>query len=230
LAGHPEKRIVQRGQTRRYLRLHDWFVPVLYQTSCDVPLLKVSEGAGRHSTDINAGSRVGPAHYSEFFGRRSELWDIESQFANEVRRITITGFSGQGKTALAKEAGRWLTRTRMFKESEFVDCSSIEEVGEQVRMKEGCNFMGKADFTTHAIKEELSERSVLLILDNLDALAMEPLQKLLDAAVSWSEAGGSRVLCTTRRPDLYHSRYQQEGMPSHGHIRLAGMGGRQRPL
>ncbi len=63
---------------------------------------------------------------SGFFGRRHELWDIEKWFSDKTRRITITGFGGQGKTALAEEAGRWLTRTGMFKHAVIVYYARVQ--------------------------------------------------------------------------------------------------------
>jgi hypothetical protein len=49
-----------------------------------------------------------------FFGRSRELWEIERRLVAGTRRLVIHGFGGQGKTVLAKEAGRWLLRTGLF--------------------------------------------------------------------------------------------------------------------
>ena len=68
-----------------------------------------------------------------------------------------------------------------------------------------------------------------MILDNLEALAAESWPALLDAAVGWSEAGGSRVLCTTRRPDFNHAAYRVEGTLVHRRLQLDGLGSKQSP-
>lgn len=68
----------------------------------------------------------GPRH--DPIGRRRALWDIERWFADQPRRITITGFGGQGKTALAEEAGRWLVRIGLFRAAVFVDYSRVQSV------------------------------------------------------------------------------------------------------
>ena len=81
-----------------------------------------------------------------------------------------------------------------------------------------------ADAATAALKQT----PTLVILDNLEALAPESLRALLDAAVAWSEAGGSRVLCTTRRPDFGHAAYRVEGTLVHRRIQLDGLGSRRR--
>ena len=40
----------------------------------------------------------------------------------------MTGFGGQGKTALALEAGRWLLRTGQFQAAVFVDYSRVQSL------------------------------------------------------------------------------------------------------
>jgi hypothetical protein len=40
LFNHPEKYEVQRGPNRKWLKLYDWFVPALYQSGRDVPLIR----------------------------------------------------------------------------------------------------------------------------------------------------------------------------------------------
>ena len=55
------------------------------------------------------------------------MWDIEYWFgAGQTRRISNTGFGGQGKTELALEAGRWLSRTGMFERVVFVDYAQVQ--------------------------------------------------------------------------------------------------------
>ena len=105
LKNNPRKYEVQRGPKRIWLELHDWFLPALYQSGEDVPLLTESDEeqeveVAQPSTNLPKPPEAG------FFGRRKELWDIEKWFSDKTRRITITGFGGQGKTALAEEAGR----------------------------------------------------------------------------------------------------------------------------
>lgn len=229
LAQHPEKRVVNRGPTTVFLKLHDWFLPVLYQTSLDVPLLKASKRGDHDSKSSSLCDTMPTRLDARFLGRRQELWDIERQFATDAKRITITGFGGQGKTALAQEAGRWLRRTGMFEHSEFVDCGDIRDVGDKIQMKEGAKFLGKTEITGDAIQAELSQKSVLLILDNLEALASDPLERLLDASVRWSKLGDSRVLCTTQRPEFRNPHNQRKGSTDDRRINLAGLGSRDTP-
>ncbi|HXP59127.1 MAG TPA: hypothetical protein VN829_01480, partial [Dongiaceae bacterium] len=77
---------------------------------------------------------VPPAPAADFFGRPRELWHIERWFADGTRRITITGFGGQGKTALALEAGRWLTRAGLF-HTYFPCCTKVRTIPENPEKK-----------------------------------------------------------------------------------------------
>lgn len=89
--------------------------------------------------------------------------------------------------------------------------------------------LGESLPEAHAAAALLQKIPTLLILDNLEALAPEPLRELLEAAVPWSQAGGSRVLLTTRRPEFGHAQYRVQGTLIHQRIQLVGLGSRQAP-
>ena len=97
-----------------------------------------------------------------FFGRSRELWLIERAFVGNTRRLTISGFGGQGKTYLAVEAGLWLQRTGMFKRVCFVDYAAFQvglfhsckiernrELGEWGNGEIGKNMMIQFFFNNH---------------------------------------------------------------------------------
>ena len=166
-----------------------------------------------------------------FFGRRRELWDIERWFAvDKTRRISITGFGGQGKTELALEAGRWLMRACMFKAAVFVDYAQVQaEDALTVAVSTISTVLGKTLIDAAAVKAALAETPALIILDNLEAVSEKALKELLDAAVGWSEAGNSRVLLTSRKPDFNHADYRTEGTRKHRRIALEGLGSKRAP-
>ncbi|NQV28189.1 MAG: tetratricopeptide repeat protein [Rhodopirellula sp.] len=177
--------------------------------------------------------RLRPTHEAGFFGRRRELWDIECWFAGKTERISITGFGGQGKTELALEAGRWLTRTGQFQQAVFVDYSRIQADAPESVVRVALSHIGSVlDRSLTDVQEATSalrDSPTLVILDNLEVLSPESLQTLLDAAVLWSRAGGSRVLLTSRTPEFDHPDFATAGTFKHRRITLTGLGDKSRP-
>ena len=119
LYSHPERGERLRGQERITLKLYDWFLPTLYQGNEDTPLL--IDESGVQSKALSLKSNLPKLQEAGFFGRTPELWFIERAFVQGTRRLTISGFGGQGKTYLAIEAGLWLTKTGLFEAVCFVD-------------------------------------------------------------------------------------------------------------
>ncbi len=223
-----------RGQERIVMRLEDWFVPTLYQSGADVGMVLVG-GEARSVAEPGAGPGAESAPLPEpiagFFGRRRELWQIERAFTpnpteprKETRRLTIAGFGGQGKTALAAEAGRWLVRTGLFESAVFVDYAAFQgQDAVAVAVSTLARDLNTNLIDADAVTRELARRRVLVILDNLEDLSREAGQALLGQAVAWSEAGQSRVLITTRQDDLGHGRYGRSGY-EHQLMALTGLG------
>jgi tetratricopeptide (TPR) repeat protein len=222
LYAQPERSARQRTEGRIALTLQDWFLPALYQPGVDTGLLtetevKLSEPA--------AASDLPRLAESGFYGRRRELWEIERWFVGGTRRVVVNGFGGEGKTYLAQEAGRWLQRAGMFKRVCFVGYAAFQgsdPVGLAVSTLG--TTLGESLLDAGAAKAALAKTPTLVILDNLEALATEPLKELLDAAVGWSEAGTSRVLITTRSDDLRHPGFPTKESNLCRYLRLQGLG------
>ena len=71
LANNPEKYAVQRGDRRQMLRLTDWFLPALFHSGADAPLLLPDQTASH--TRPTPPSNLHAAHEAGFFGRRRAL-------------------------------------------------------------------------------------------------------------------------------------------------------------
>ncbi|MCP4699661.1 MAG: tetratricopeptide repeat protein [Gammaproteobacteria bacterium] len=228
-----ERRRGESGAEKFTLKLYDWFLPALYQCGKDAALL--GPGAAGKPRAIEKAHNLPKLQEAGFWGRTHELWQIERAFVQGTRRLSVTGFGGQGKTYLAVEAGRWLLRTGMFRRVCFISFAGFQ----------GVDPTGMAVSTLAAVLNEnlldakaaavaLAETPVLIILDNLETLenpAASPGRQrstgdksLLDAAKIWSEAGQSRVLLTSRRPDFDHPDYKTEGSREHIALSLQGLG------
>jgi tetratricopeptide (TPR) repeat protein len=229
LDNNPERYEVQRGLTRRMLELEDWFVPALFSSS-NAALL-TAKPKTKFPPPVANKSNLRPEQEAGFFGRRRELWDIERWFAvDKTRRISITGFGGQGKTELALEAGRWLMRACLFKAAVFVDYAQVQaEDALTAAISTISTVLGQTLPDAAAVTTTLAETPALIILDNLEAVSDKALKELLDAAVGWSEAGHSRVLLTSRKPDFNHPGYRVEGTRKHRRIALEGLGSKRAP-
>ncbi|MDM8554909.1 tetratricopeptide repeat protein [Desulfococcaceae bacterium HSG7] len=219
---NPDRGERQREKKRITLKLHDWFLPALYQSGKDASLL--TDKTPEPVEDAAQGN-LPELQEAGFFGRTRELWDIERAFVHGTRRFTISGFGGQGKTYLAIEAGFWLCRTGMFEKVCFVDYAAFQGIDAVSMAVSTMSAVLEKNLTdAKAAKAALKEIRTLLILDNLESLPPEPLQELLCAAKPWSEAGRSRVLITTRMPDFSHPAYPAEASRQHIVMQLKGLG------
>uniref|UniRef100_UPI00405717C7 tetratricopeptide repeat protein n=1 Tax=Candidatus Electronema sp. TaxID=2698783 RepID=UPI00405717C7 len=228
LYSNPERGTRLRGAHNAQevtLELHDWFLPALYQSGADMALLS---GDADESLPPNAEPlhNLPDVQDSGFFGRSWELWQIERFFAvNSCRRISITGFGGQGKTALACEAGRWLLRTKLFQRACLVRFDSYQGSDPVAKAVAEMRVVFKENLVDdQALQASLEQTPTLLILDNLESLVGSgALAELLDAAAKWSEVGESRVLLTSRQPDFQHPAYPLASKQDHRHIALPGL-------
>lgn len=229
LANNPEKYEVQRGNQRHKLELQDWFLPALFHGGHDAPLLTAQAEIG--AEDAPTTHNLRRVHEAGFFGRRRELWDIERWFAaGKTRRISITGFGGQGKTELALEAGRWLLRTGLFRRAVFLDYAQVQsDDALGVAVGTLASVLSQTLRNADEAAKALQAARTLLILDNLETVPPQGLAELLDAAQGWSEQGGTRVLLTSRKPDFEHPGYPIEGTFAHRRIVLKGLGSAAQP-
>lgn len=221
-----EKYSAVRAGREHTLFLQDWFVPCLYQRYPDNPLLNKSA-----DQQVPSALDIPLRQSTAFYGRQEELWKIERVFSatgiQTCRRFSITGFGGQGKTALAREAGRWLQRNGMFDRVVFVSFAQYQggNAVEQAVATIG-TALGQSLIDGEAVRDVFVATPTLMILDNLESLSDQGRMELLDVAVSWSEAGRSRVLLTSRQPDFQHASYPIRGNYGHQHLVLNGLGQR----
>jgi len=138
-----------------------------------------------------------PADLTSFVGRRAELADIR-RLLGEHRIVTLTGMGGVGKTRLALRVAA--SAARAFADGAWlVELAALRDPGQiahQIAAELGIHDAGDAH-TLHHLVGYLSERRLLLVLDNCEhlvescAAVVEP---LLRRAVDVT------VLATSRQP------------------------------
>ena len=239
---------------KRKVHLRDWFLPALYERRGDpAPFAGAVLRPGRtDSREDLRGSYPEPPH--GFVGRGRDLWKLERNL-NERMIVVLHGFGGQGKTALAVESGRWLTRTGRFERAAFL---SFEHGGEAPwALTQLGHLLCGDDFSTlgskerrKAVTKELSESPTLIIWDSFESLleggnaelSKQALEELLDLGANLFARRDNRLVVTTRDPNLPHRafhasgqsiRQQLGGLTMDESLDLAGQvlsaGGQERP-
>ncbi len=165
------------------LRLHDWFVPVLYQEAHDPQLVtqllpEAVQALQAQQQRLRLGALPEPPSH-QFHGRSRDLLALE-RLLHEQPYAVIRGQGGMGKTTLAVELARWLLRTGRFQRLAFVSLEAVSEaravldsLGRQL-LPEGANW-SVAQFpdlrqALQPVERALAESPTLIVLDNLESV------------------------------------------------------------
>jgi tetratricopeptide (TPR) repeat protein len=194
------------------LELQDWFVPVLFQETRDpylitkIPSAKAQELQAKQRKLSLGELPESPAH--KFIGRSRELLTIERLLCRaqtgvqtSVCTVCLLGEGGEGKTALAVEAARWLVATRRFRRAVFASVEDhsdartlLDKIGRQLVPKYSVaqfkltpsplSFAGtkeRGDESVVWLKEALQpveraldDRPTILVIDNLESILPLP--------------------------------------------------------
>ncbi len=188
------------------LKLHDWFVPVLFQEKEDPQLFRETHSPqtkedsqkalnarlGALADDAEHGS---PKPKTGFIGRSRELLALQRLLRHD-RYAVVRGQGGEGKTTLAAEFARWMVRSQQMRRAAFVSVeihgnerAVVDALGKQIVARD---FSAAGDLEEAILKVEraLREQSTVLVLDNMESTLLPP---YLETSEALSEEAGREL-------------------------------------
>lgn len=181
------------------IALSDWFAPQLFQTVADVSFVAPT------SAPVTAGQslvqHLPTAPLVGFQGRENELYLIEHAVLREPV-VCIHGIAGSGKTALAREAAEWWTRTQLFELAIWLSIDGRPTREYLVKgMLEAVNTHLRDQIlrTEQALIQFCSERTCIIVWDNFRPIPETAWPQLIELTENLTQQD-SRLLLTSRSP------------------------------
>lgn len=178
---HIERRkLEEEGQP---VELQDWWLPHFYQQRALTLLRKGTKKPRKAKGQAQSqpkGERLnaempGEPRY-KFGGRALELLRMERWLLGQ-KLVVVHGFGGVGKTALAREAADWLTRTGMFEGACLVRfeeggnaATLLAELGRFLGIYDASFDPAKTGEALGKVKQALGKRPTLVVADNVESI------------------------------------------------------------
>lgn len=179
---NPHRHLQRRHQNEAGtpIQLRDWWVPHLYLQR--VLSFQLTQPAQRRKKqqDVPLSFRLNQempnAPRYGFHGRARELLKLE-RWLLQGKVVVVSGFGGIGKTALAREAADWLTRTKMYDRACFVSFEHggnatvlLSVLGQSLGISDGHYNPHKLTSALAQLAPVLKKKRTLLIADNLESV------------------------------------------------------------
>lgn len=237
----PHRHLFSRRQDEEAapVTLAGWWVPQFYQQSSTHFQLTISTSLSMQTSQeppvchLSLGMPPEPRY--GFSGRAYELLRIERALFHH-KPVVLHGFGGIGKTALAREAADWLTRTGMYQGACFVSfeggrggvTSLLSQLGILLGVYESAYIPDDPKAALVQLQEALKARHLLVIADNLESILPEG-EATLEAderSQLWDvllelQRMGTGVLLTSRTTAFGDGRLAEGARVMH--VRLAGL-------
>jgi tetratricopeptide (TPR) repeat protein len=211
LAGqHALKANTWRGKSfNGDVRLHDWFVPVLFQEEQDPQLIReVPADQVAKIIEMQRENALGevPEPDHEFLGRSRDLLKAERMLAG-AKYLVVRGAGGEGKTTFAAELARWLVATQRFDRAVFTSVETLTEarqvlfsIGDQL-VPHFAGQVGTDDaHGLRLVERALGEHRTVVVIDNVESILASGPDEILSLCKKLMESGQTRVIFATREP------------------------------
>ena len=166
------------------LKLHDWFVPVLFQEKDDPQLFRTAPQK-QTQADFKASLKARLGELPEtsatgFIGRSRELLALQRLLRHEGYAV-VRGQGGEGKTALAAEFARWMVRSHQIRRAAFVSVEAhsnvaavLDAIGRQLVPDYSVAAFDGLEKAILPVERVLAEQSTLLVMDNMESILLPP--------------------------------------------------------
>jgi tetratricopeptide (TPR) repeat protein len=205
------------------LKLHDWFVPVLFQEKDDPQLFRATPApqADLKAALANRLGAVPPAPQTTFVGRSRELLALQRLLRHD-RYAVVRGQGGEGKTTLAAEFARWMVRSHQARRATFVSVEThsnalavLDAIGGQLLPRYSAAAFESLEKAFHPIEQALAEQPTVLVVDNMESIlqpefleapealsedAAQELKAILAVCDRLLKVGNTRIIFTSREP------------------------------
>jgi tetratricopeptide (TPR) repeat protein len=180
LYDNPRRHIHRRHRAEKgeLVELRDWWLPHFYQQRPLEPNQLIRRRKKQRPGNLmpRLSESMPKAPRYGFSGRAYELLQLERHLLRR-KLVIIHGFGGVGKTAFAREAADWLTRTRMYSRACFVSfehggdaTTLLSALGHFLEIHDGYYDPNDTAAALARLGSVLKNQPILISADNIESI------------------------------------------------------------